>query len=723
LKSIASQVARLASLAAIGVCLAVPAFAKAPLVDAARFGKKPTQDGQGRTLYLIQLAPDAFDVMPRLADAADAARFADRHSRKAAEAVRAFEMRLGFRHVSMTSHVANSVSAYLAPGQLQQVLDHPSVTAVYEDVPIAFSAFSAPWSNTTAANGEEIGWGRTALNGLSSPLAASRPWVYIIDAGAALHQDLPADMERRNPANGPLAGCYAHGTHVAGIVGSHLGNGGVAGMAPGARLVSVSVLPATGPTGQCAVADSRDTDLDDQTSTNGSFVIAAMDDVKALIAARGTLGIVNISMNGTWFGPAGPIRAAMDSLANPAGNYRGALIVQSAGNNGGDACNVSYGATSPNRVLVVGGANEQGQYANWFPNDGRYAQPGGASNNGTCVDVYAPSVNIWSTWGPLAGPNDPIAPPQNQWQQYTLGDRVQLSGTSMAAPHIAGMAAVLLSRNANLTPEGLAGEVLAQRFTADFAIWMTRLPDSDADSDSDHVPYPREIAEGLNPAIRDNAVFSYHRLFAGQVARDLVQREATAGELATWSGQITSGTARETIVHTVLTAAESQEVIGAIARLYFAYFLRVPDFGGLMFWTTELRTGRMGLDTVSSYFAASAEFIQMYGSLNNSNFVRQVYLNVLNREPDQGGWTFWTAQLDSGAYTRGGVMVQFANSAEYRGIIGNEVYVTLAYAGLLRRAPDSGGYNFWVSWLDAGNPHTGFVNATLYGGEYGARFP
>ena len=63
-------------------------------------------------------------------------------------------------------------------------------------------------------------------------------------------------------------------------------------------------------------------------------------------------------------------------------------------------------------------------------------------------------------------------------------------------------------------------------------------------------------------------------------------------------------------------------------------------------------------------FAASAEFRDRYGSLDDTAFVRLVYANVLGREPDGGGLAYWSGLLAAGV-DRGTVMVGFSESAEF----------------------------------------------------------
>lgn len=103
----------------------------------------------------------------------------------------------------------------------------------------------------------------------------------------------------------------------------------------------------------------------------------------------------------------------------------------------------------------------------------------------------------------------------------------------------------------------------------------------------------------------------------------------------------------------------------SITRLYSAYFLRQPDAGGYNFWSGEFASGRRGLQGMSDFFATSDEFRSLYANLSNREFVELVYQNVLDRQPDAAGLNFWTGQLDSRAMTRGTVMINFSESTEY----------------------------------------------------------
>jgi hypothetical protein len=215
-------------------------------------------------------------------------------------------------------------------------------------------------------------------------------------------------------------------------------------------------------------------------------------------------------------------------------------------------------------------------------------------------------------------------------------------------------------------------------------------------------------------------IFTYSQLFALQQYRDFLGREADAGGLNFWTAQLDAGLSRGRMIESFFGSPEFQGTIAPVARLYFAYFLRIPDYGGMDFWIGYYRNGN-SLEAISNQFAVSREFTDRYGSLDDASFIALVYQNVLGRAPDPGGASFWLAQLNAGM-TRGQMMLQFSESPEYRSLIANEVYVTMAYIGMLRRAPEPGGFAFWVDYMDRGNSGLALLDGFLSSAEYHARF-
>lgn len=122
---------------------------------------------------------------------------------------------------------------------------------------------------------------------------------------------------------------------------------------------------------------------------------------------------------------------------------------------------------------------------------------------------------------------------------------------------------------------------------------------------------------------------------------------------------------------------------GQAYRIYQAAFDRQPDETGLGFWIDALDRGLGDLDWVARNFIQSNEFRQMYGdpaTVTNETFLDLLYANVLNRDPDQGGLTFWLGRMNGGM-TRDRVLVEFSESAENKanviGAIDNGIEYTL----------------------------------------------
>ena len=102
---------------------------------------------------------------------------------------------------------------------------------------------------------------------------------------------------------------------------------------------------------------------------------------------------------------------------------------------------------------------------------------------------------------------------------------------------------------------------------------------------------------------------------------------------------------------------------GQMYRLYKAAFNRIPDAPGLG-WNIGLVDGGLTLAQMSAAFVASAEFSSTYGSLTNTQFLDQLYLNVLSRPADPVGAAWNLNLLDTNAVDRPGMLAAYSESAE-----------------------------------------------------------
>jgi subtilisin len=184
-----------------------------------------------------------------------------------------------------------------------------------------------------------------------------------------------------------------HGTHIAGTIAAELNTFGATGVAYGAKVMPVRVLDTNG---------------------NGSYARIAEG---VYYAVNNGANIINLSIGGSTY--SAQLQAAIQYATD-----RGVLVISAAGNNGG--VSPLFPASLASQVGVAVGAVDR---YNQMP---RFSARSGAT---PVSYVVAPGVDIFSTI------------PNNGYGFST--------GTSMAVPHMAGVAALLLSANRTLTPAQL----------------------------------------------------------------------------------------------------------------------------------------------------------------------------------------------------------------------------------------------------------------------------
>lgn len=145
--------------------------------------------------------------------------------------------------------------------------------------------------------------------------------------------------------------------------------------------------------------------------------------------------------------------------------------------------------------------------------------------------------------------------------------------------------------------------------------------------------------------------------------RDFLLREPDPAGVNYWTTMLDNNTADvTTVLNSILISNEFQQDIQPLINLYSVHFLRSADSAGLSYWVNEYRNG-MTIEDISSNFQLSTEFENSVSNLDDTAWLNQLYISVLNREPDAEGLAYWSSMLADGM-SREALASTFLNSNE-----------------------------------------------------------
>ncbi|TCP52408.1 serine protease AprX [Tumebacillus sp. BK434] len=318
-------------------------------------------------------------------------------------------------------HAYQGFAAALTKSQIEKLQKHPLIESIQYDAPVHKTMNTAPDSFGSRQAG--IDFGLTGdRDGNETSYSSTDVVVAVIDTGIdGTHVDLDGgkilafrDFVGPTPNPAPYDD-DGHGTHVSGIIaGTGEGNSGYKGVAPGAGLVGIKVLDG-----------------------NGSGTMADVDaGINWAIANKNTYGIkvINLSLgtSGSSDGNDSTSQAIDNAVAN------GLVAVIAAGNSGPRKSTIgSPGAAR--EAITVGAFADVGERG--F-NVTSFSSRGPTADGRVKPDIMAPGYNI-------------MAPRANSTNQY-----VSYSGTSMATPFTAGVAALMFDANYALTPVDIKNKLI-----------------------------------------------------------------------------------------------------------------------------------------------------------------------------------------------------------------------------------------------------------------------
>lgn len=323
---------------------------------------------------------------------------------------------VGARPDAVYESVLDGFAGYLTPRQVERLLATGSVASIVPDAETHLAAQTIP------SGVQRIGTNTSTvarIDGVDEPFPVD---VAVLDTGIdPNHPDLNVAGGYDCSGSGSWVDRHGHGTHVAGIIGARDNGIGVVGVAPGARLWAVKVF--------------RDDGIG-----YVSWLICGLDWVAAHAS---TIRVANYSggASGTdtpnCGGTSDPLHQAVCRVVRA-----GVTLVVAAGNGGNDAGN-TIPAAYPEAITVGAIVDTDGKPGGQGPGTSYGADDTRASfsNHGRAVDIYAPGYAILSTV------------PGGNFQRW--------SGTSMAAPHVAGAAALYLAQNPGASPDQVRSFLLS----------------------------------------------------------------------------------------------------------------------------------------------------------------------------------------------------------------------------------------------------------------------
>ena len=200
--------------------------------------------------------------------------------------------------------------------------------------------------------------------------------------------------------------------------------------------------------------------------------------------------------------------------------------------------------------------------------------------------------------------------------------------------------------------------------------------------------------------------------FVAQQYDDFLGRSPDANGVTYWTSRLHNGTTGSSLVRSFIGSNEFGRVVSPVVRSYLAVRGSYPPTKALV--DDGVAVIRQGT-TLAALAQTYADDPAVAG-LTDAQFVNAVFRNVYKRAPSSAEVSADVAKLQTGT-TRGTLASGHAESTIGVSRLAPEVTVAMVYLGMLERAPDPGGWNFWVPKARTTNTDvlvTGFQRSSEY---------
>jgi hypothetical protein len=215
---------------------------------------------------------------------------------------------------------------------------------------------------------------------------------------------------------------------------------------------------------------------------------------------------------------------------------------------------------------------------------------------------------------------------------------------------------------------------------------------------------------------QSGTLLNANQRFVALVYFNFLGRYPTPSEIEFQAGQLALGASRTDLVMSFYNSDEFNLGGRFIAGLYIGLLNRDAEFGGWLFQREALARGGITQFQLVSNFINSAEFQLRNGTLSDDNFIRLLYRQILGREASQQEVNFQLSVLP--ATGRVQMAVNFLNSSEFRIRTDSRMAAFLLYATLLFRQPNSSEMSFRQGQIATGTPVRSLVDQFIQVREF-----